>query len=153
MRVGILGSVLAGVAALGLAACGTSTNNAAETTSAGSGASTTTAVVTSTSVVTKTTASARPRKAKRKPKPAPAPASTTTSAPASSGPVMPDVVGKDLDTATSALDNAGIHYALNSNGKHVILKFDWGVCSTSPAAGQPVSGVVVLNLGHFTCGA
>ncbi len=66
---------------------------------------------------------------------------------------MPNVVGKNLDTATGELDNAGIKYALNSNGKHVILMFDWGVCSTSPAAGQPVTGAVILNLGHFTCGA
>jgi beta-lactam-binding protein with PASTA domain len=65
---------------------------------------------------------------------------------------MPDVVGKNLDTATGELDNKGIQYALNSNGKHVILKFDWGVCSTSPGAGQPVTGTVVLTLGHFTCG-
>lgn len=75
-----------------------------------------------------------------------------TSAPSSAGPVMPNVVGKNLDTAIGELDNQGIQHALNSNGKHVILKFDWGVCSTSPAAGQPVTGVVVLNLGHFTCG-
>jgi hypothetical protein len=66
---------------------------------------------------------------------------------------MPSVVGKNLDTATGDLDGNGIQYALNSDGKHVFLKFDWGVCSTSPAAGQPVTGVVVLNLGHFTCGA
>jgi beta-lactam-binding protein with PASTA domain len=66
---------------------------------------------------------------------------------------MPNVVGKDLDTATAELDSKGIQYALNSNGKPVILKFDWGVCATSPAAGQPVSGVAVLTLGHFSCGA
>jgi len=66
---------------------------------------------------------------------------------------MPNVVGKGLDTATGELDAKGIQYALNSNGKHVILKFDWGVCSTSPAAGQAVTGTVVLNLGHFSCGA
>ena|ERR1700761_8672219 len=136
-------------AALALAACGSSTNNAADITSTST--STTTSVV--TQVVTKTTKvqSAQPRKAKPRPKPAPAPAATSTSAPA--GPVMPNVVGKNLDTATGELDTKGIQYALNSNGKHVILKFDWGVCSTSPAAGQPVTGVVVLTLGHFTCGA
>jgi hypothetical protein len=66
---------------------------------------------------------------------------------------MPDVAGKNLDTATGELDSESIQYALNSDGKHVILKFDWGVCSTSPAAGQPVTGTVVLTLGHFTCGA
>jgi len=66
---------------------------------------------------------------------------------------MPDVVQTDLDTATGELESKGIQYALNSNGEHVILKFDWGVCSTSPGAGKPVTGVVVLNLGHFSCGA
>ncbi len=76
----------------------------------------------------------------------------TTPAPSSADSIMPNVVGKNLDTAITELDNQGIQYGLNSNGKHVILKFDWGVCSTSPAAGQPVTGVVVLNLGHFTCG-
>jgi hypothetical protein len=33
---------------------------------------------------------------------------------------MPDVVGKNLDTASGELDSKGIQYALNSNGKHVI---------------------------------
>jgi hypothetical protein len=151
MRAWIVGGIVAGVAALGLAACGTGTNNAADT--ASTTAPTTTAVV--TQVVTKTvkTAAARPRKAKPKPKPAPAPAPTTTSGPATDGPIMPDVVGKDLDAATGELDSEGIQYALNSNGKHVILRFDWGVCSTSPAAGQAATGVVVLNVGHFSCGA
>ena len=59
---------------------------------------------------------------------------------------MPNVVEKDLDTATGELDSKGIQYALNSNGEHLILKFDWGVCSTSPAAGQPVTGVASSTL-------
>jgi hypothetical protein len=138
---------LLAVAATILAGCGSSTNNAGDATS--SSASTTTSVV--TQVVTKTAKarSAPPRKAKPRPKPAPAPAATSTPAPA--GPIMPNVAGENLDTATGELDTKGIQYALNSNGKHVILKFDWGVCSTSPAAGQPVTGVVLVNLGHFTC--
>lgn len=106
-------------------------------------------------MVTKTveTVPPQPKKAKPKPKPAPAPAPAKTSTPAPTGPIMPNVVGKGLDTATGELDAKGIQYALNSNSKHVILKFDWGVCSTSLAAGQPVTGTVVLNLGHFSCGA
>jgi hypothetical protein len=149
----IRAAILGTGAALGLVACGSSANNAADTTS--SSTSTTTSVV--TQVVTKTTTAhrAQPRKAKPRPKPAaaaaPAPAATSTPAPA--GPIMPNVVGKNLDTATGELDSKGIQYALNSHGKHVILKFDWRVCSTSPAAGQPVSGVAVLTLGHFICGA
>jgi hypothetical protein len=148
IRAGILGTT----AALGLAACGSSTNVADTVTT-----STSTATSVVTQVVTKTakTPSTQSKKAKPRPKPAPAPAPspTTTSSPAPAGPVMPDVVGKNLDTATGKLDSEGIQYALNSNGKHVILKFDWGVCSTSPAAGQPVTGAVVLTVGHFTCGA
>jgi hypothetical protein len=140
---------LLAVAATILAGCGSSTDNAGDATS--SSASTTTSVV--TQVVTKTAKarSAPPRKAKPQPKPAPAPAPAATSTPAPAGPIMPNVAGKNLDTATGELNSKGIQYAVNSNGKHVILKFDWGVCSTSPAAGQPVTGVVVVNLGHFTC--
>jgi hypothetical protein len=149
IRVAIVGTG----AALSLAACGSSTDTAANTTS--SSTSTTTSVV--TQVVTKTAkAQSAPRrraKPKRKRQPAPAPAPAATAAPAPAGPIMPNVLGKNLDTATGKLDSEGIRYALNSNGKHVILKFDWGVCSTSPAAGQPVTGAVVLTLGHFTCGA
>lgn len=155
---GRFGSIVAGAAALGLAACGTSANTAAETTSAS--APTTTAVVTQVVTETVKTAAAQPRKAKPKSTPTPTPAPTSTAAQAptttsvqAAGPIMPNVVGKDLDTASGELDSEGIQYALNSDGEHVILKFDWGVCSTSPAAGQSVSGVVVLNLGHFSCGA
>jgi hypothetical protein len=156
MRAGIFGSIVAGAVALGVTACGTSTNNAAVTTT--TNAPSTTAVVTQvTTTTTVKTVTAHAKKAKPKPKTAPAPASTTTSAPAPApapaGPIMPNVVGKDLDSATGELDSKGIQYALDSDGKHVLLKFDWGVCSTSPAAGQPVTGTVVLTLGHFTCGA
>jgi hypothetical protein len=149
IRVAIVGTG----AALSLAACGSSTDTAANTTS--SSTSTTTSVV--TQVVTKTakaqSAPRRKAKPKRKRQPTPAPTPTATEAPAAAGPIMPNVVGKNLDTAAGKLDSQGIRYALNSNGKHVILKFDWDVCSTSPAAGQPVTGAVVLTLGHFTCGA
>jgi hypothetical protein len=151
IRVAIVGTG----AALSLAACGSSTDTAANTTS--SSTSTTTSVV--TQVVTKTAkAQSAPRrkakpKRKRQRQPTPAPTPTATEAPAAAGPIMPNVVGKNLDTAAGKLDSQGIRYALNSNGKHVILKFDWDVCSTSPAAGQPVTGAVVLTLGHFTCGA
>jgi site-specific DNA-cytosine methylase len=39
------------------------------------------------------------------------------------------------------------------NGDAVILGGDWGVCSTTPSAGEPVTGAIVLHLGHFECGA
>lgn len=160
MRARILGSISVGVAALGLAACGTSTNIPTDTTN--SSPKTTTAVVTQT-VIKTDTVQAQPKKPATKPKvaPAPAPTTTTTAAPAPAttqtpaptGPIMPNVVGKDLDTATGELRGDGIQYSLNSDGEHVILQFDWGICSTQPAAGQHVTGVVVLNLGHFSCGA
>jgi hypothetical protein len=148
----IRAAILGTGAAPGLGACGSSTNNAADTTSS---TSTTTSVVTQVVTKTATAQSTQHKMAKPRPKPAlaPAPAPAATSTPAPAGPIMPNVLGKNLDTATGELDSEGIQYSLNSDGKHVLLKFDWGVCSSSPAAGQPVSGVVVLTLGHFTCGA
>jgi hypothetical protein len=66
--------------------------------------------------------------------------------------VPSDIVNKKLEDAESELNSQGISFTTNSYGKIVILKGDWGVCSTSPEPGQPVSGTVVLNLGHFSCG-
>ncbi len=48
----------------------------------------------------------------------------------------------------------GVPYTYQTNnGDAVILSVDWGVCSTTPAAGESVNGEVVLHLGHFQCGA
>lgn len=70
----------------------------------------------------------------------------------SSGPTVPSgLVGEVLDQAETTLTSDGISYT--TSGGNVILRSDWGVCSTTPAAGQPVDGAVVLNLGHFSCGA
>jgi hypothetical protein len=72
----------------------------------------------------------------------------------SGGKTVPsDVVNKNLTDAEDELNSMGISFATNSYGKIVILKVDWGVCSTTPEPGQPVSGTVLLNLGHFSCGA
>lgn len=30
---------------------------------------------------------------------------------------------------------------------------NWGVCSATPAAGQPIDGALILNIRHFACGA
>jgi mannitol-specific phosphotransferase system IIBC component len=67
--------------------------------------------------------------------------------------VPSDIVNKNLKDAEAELESAGISFTTNSYGKIVILKGDWGVCSTTPGPGQSVSGTVVLNLGHFSCGA
>lgn len=78
-----------------------------------------------------------------------------TSHPESSGQTVPsDLVGKALPEAESRLDGNGIPFeAQTINGDAVILRGDWGVCSTTPAEGSPVSGKVILHLGHFQCGA
>jgi hypothetical protein len=65
-----------------------------------------------------------------------------------------DVVGKALPAAESELEGLGIQFSHETNnGDAVILSGDWGVCSTTPSGGEPVSGSVVLHLGHFQCGA
>jgi flagellar biosynthesis GTPase FlhF len=65
-----------------------------------------------------------------------------------------DLVGKALPAAESELESKGIQFSSQTiNGDVVILHGDWGVCSTTPAAGEPVNGAVVLHLGHFQCGA
>ena len=90
--------------------------------------------------------------------------STTTSAPATNtgngssggggGQTVPgDLVGKKLNDAEDELDSQGIQFSVDSDGHVVILRGDWGVCSTTPGAGQSISGAVVLHLGHFSCGA
>jgi hypothetical protein len=74
---------------------------------------------------------------------------------ASGGQTVPgDLVGKSLPAAESELEGKGIQFSSQTiNGDMVILKSDWGVCSTTPGAGESVSGSVVLHLGHFQCGA
>jgi ABC-type Fe3+-hydroxamate transport system substrate-binding protein len=80
---------------------------------------------------------------------------TKTAASASSsagGKVVPSgLTGKTLDDAEDVLDRAGISYS--TQGGDVILRSDWGVCATKPAAGSPVDGAVLLTVGHFSCGA
>jgi outer membrane biosynthesis protein TonB len=67
---------------------------------------------------------------------------------------VPNVVGKALPEAESELESKGIQFSSQTiNGDVVILRGDWGVCSTTPAAGEPANGAVVLHLGHFQCGA
>lgn len=67
--------------------------------------------------------------------------------------VPSDLVGKKLDDTEEELDNMGIQYSVDSGGHLVILRGDWGVCSTTPGATQGIDGAVVLHVGHFSCGA
>jgi hypothetical protein len=67
--------------------------------------------------------------------------------------VPSDLINKTLTDAENELNGMDISFSTNSYGHIVVLRGDWGVCSTTPAPGQPVSGTVVLNLGHFSCGA
>lgn len=57
--------------------------------------------------------------------------------------VMPDVTGKQLDVAKSAIENAGYKGDVKVEGGGVfgvINESNWEVCKQSPAAGQTVSG-------------
>jgi len=86
------------------------------------------------------------------PAPKPAAASSTSSGGGGGGQTVPsNLVGKNLSDAEAELDGNGIAYT--TEGGEVVLTFDWGVCSTTPSAGSPVSGAVVLHVGHFSCGA
>jgi TolA-binding protein len=78
-----------------------------------------------------------------------------TSTPEGGGHKVPgNLVGKTLPQAESELEGSGIQFSHETiNGDAVILGGDWGVCSTTPSAGEPVTGAIVLHLGHFQCGA
>lgn len=74
--------------------------------------------------------------------------------PSSAQTVPRDLVGKALPAAERELESEGIQFrAQTINGDVVILKSDWGVCSTTPSGGASVTGTIVLHLGHFQCGA
>jgi hypothetical protein len=127
--------LIAGVAsAVGLAACGGSTTTVTQTQSAAAPQQQT---------VTQTQT-----------QPSSTPAPSSSSGGGGGGQTAPgDLVGKKLNDAEDELDSMGIQYSVDSDGHLVILRGDWGVCSTTPGAGQPVSGAIVLHVGHFSCGA
>src|SRR3954453_21282393 len=57
--------------------------------------------------------------------------------------VMPDVTGKQLDVAKSAIKAAGFEDEVKVDGGGVfgvIKESNWEVCDQSPAAGEAVSG-------------
>src|SRR4051794_35271958 len=62
---------------------------------------------------------------------------------------MPDVTGKQLDVAKSAIENAGYKDDVKVEGGGVfgvINESNWEVCKQSPAAGQTVSGQPRLSV-------
>src|SRR3954454_9490597 len=68
---------------------------------------------------------------------------------------MPDVTGKQLDVAKSAIENGGYKGEVKVEGvgvSGVTNESNWEVCKQSPAAGQPVSGHPRL-LGDRSCDA
>jgi hypothetical protein len=55
------------------------------------------------------------------------------------------VVGEKLDVAESDLDSAGLHYKEVGGGAFgIVVKSNWTVCQTKPAAGQTANGPVAL---------
>ena len=86
---------------------------------------------------------------------APAPTPAPAAAPVSAAVKVPgNLVGKNLVAVENELDGDGIGYRTVGGGAFgIVLKGDWGVCGTTPAAGHSVSGPVQLVVGHFTCGA
>jgi hypothetical protein len=137
-------------AAFGVAGCGSSSTAVTQTGAAASVAPQGRTVTQVVKTVTRSAQTKRPRKA-----PATAtaqPVSRNSNSSAGGGKVVPGgLVGHVLNDAEHRLDGQGISYS--HQGGFVIINGDWGVCSTTPAAGQPVRGAVVLHVGHFKCGA
>src|SRR3954447_21678257 len=65
--------------------------------------------------------------------------------------VMPDVTGKRLDVAKSAITDAGFEDEVKVDGGGVfgiINESNWEVCDQSPAAGETVSDAPQLTVGR-----
>jgi hypothetical protein len=122
-------------------------SGACEPGSAPSSESTTSPTQTVTQIVTQTTQAPAPTSTE-------APAPTSTDNGGGSQAVPSSLVNEPLDVAESDLDNKGISYHVLGGGTFgVVVKGNWGVCSTRPSAGQPVpSDGVGLVVGHFKCG-
>jgi hypothetical protein len=58
-------------------------------------------------------------------------------------PVVPSVVGEDLDDAERALDDAGVAYVVDPSGPGRVVEELWEVCAQSPAAGERGSTAVL----------
>jgi hypothetical protein len=73
---------------------------------------------------------------------------------ASSGRRVPaGLTNRSLKVVEAKLDADGIGFKTVGGGIFgIILKGDWGVCETIPAAGQVIHGPVKLIVAHYTCG-
>lgn len=61
------------------------------------------------------------------------------------GKTVPDEVGERLDVAEDDLDERGIRFKEVGGGSFgIVVRSNWEVCETRPAAGQPVGGAVKL---------
>jgi hypothetical protein len=117
----VLVGIGAGLAALGVAACGESTPAAPNT------------VVT---IIRTEQAPAPTTPATPAPKPAPTRASAVT---------LPDVVGQRLDVAELHLDDLHIRYREVGGGTFgIVVASNWTVCEQEPAAGASNPGRVNL---------
>jgi hypothetical protein len=64
------------------------------------------------------------------------------------------LVNHRLSVVERKLDAKGIGFKTKGGGLFgIVVKGDWGVCVTQPAAGKPIHGPITLVVGHFTCGA
>ncbi|HEX4106708.1 MAG TPA: serine/threonine-protein kinase [Solirubrobacteraceae bacterium] len=70
--------------------------------------------------------------------------------PSGAGPrvaAVPDLAGARLDRAERALDRLGVPYDTSGGGLFgIIITSNWVVCTTTPAAGTPLSGGVQVRL-------
>lgn len=79
------------------------------------------------------------------------PVPTVESSSAAAPQIMPNVVGRTLDVAESAITNAGFQGKVGTQGAGVLgvwVASDWTVCAQAPAAGQPLSGTPELTISH-----
>lgn len=63
------------------------------------------------------------------------------------------LVNHSLSSVERKLDAKGIGFKTKGGGLFgIVVKSDWGVCVTQPAAGKPIHGPITLVVGHYTCG-
>lgn len=71
-----------------------------------------------------------------------------------SKPTVPrGLVGRKLSAVEDKLSGDPIQYVIAGASGYSFVPRNWGVCFTTPSAGQPIDGALVLNIRHFACGA
>jgi hypothetical protein len=71
-----------------------------------------------------------------------------------SKPTVPrGLVGRKLSAVEDKLSGHPIQYVIAGASGYSFVPRNWGVCFTTPSAGQPIDGALVLNIRHFACGA